>query len=99
MEWPRDLMLALAVLATFALGFVPIIKLDRFLDVHRKSLEREQEKRLPSRVLLTDEMTDEEIAAELRQFRSQHDIACIVLCDRMPADQAEDAARIAGRNQ
>ena len=69
MEAWRDIVLIISVLGIFVLGFFLMARLDKFLDENRRAIEMENEKREPSCVILTEEMSDEEIAAEVKRFR------------------------------
>lgn len=79
MEVWRDIALGVSVLGVFVFGYFLMARLDKFLDENRKAIEKENEKREPSCVLLTEEMSDEEIAAEVKRFRDRHAGARIVL--------------------
>lgn len=81
MEVWRDIVLALAVLGVFVLGYFLMARLDKFLDENRKAIEKENEKKEPSCVMLTEELTDEEIIEEIRRFRSKHEGTRIMIYD------------------
>mgnify|MGYP003312426438 CR=1 FL=1 len=66
MEAWRDIVLALAVLGVFVFGYFLMARLDKFLDENRKAIEKENEKKEPSCVMLTEELTDEEIVKLMR---------------------------------
>ena len=52
-----------------------------FLNENHSSIQKESEKKEPSFVMLTDELSDEEITSEVRRFRLKHQNAKIVLYD------------------
>ena len=81
MEVWRDIVLALAVLGVFVLGYFLMARLDKFLDENRIAIEKENEKKEPSCVMLTEELTDEEITEEIRRFRSKHEGTRIMIYD------------------
>ena len=81
MEIWRDIVLALAVLGVFVFGYFLMARLDKFLDENRKAIEKENEKKEPSCVMLTEELTDEEITEEIRRFRSKHEGTRIMIYD------------------
>ena len=81
MEFWRDIVLALAVLGVFVFGYFLMARLDKFLDANRKAIEKENEKKEPSCVMLTEELTDEEITEEIRRFRSKHEGTRIMIYD------------------
>lgn len=81
MEVWRDIVLALAVLGVFVFGYFLMARLDKFLDENRKAIEKENEKKEPSCVMLTEELTDEEITEEIHRFRSKHEGTRIMIYD------------------
>ena len=99
MEAWRDIVLIISVLGIFVLGFFLMARLDKFLDENRRAIEMENEKREPSCVILTEEMSDEEIAAEVKRFRDKHAAARIVLYDSQDTDLSESADYYADRNR
>ena len=89
MEVWRDILLILCVLGVFVFGYFLMARLDKFLDENRKAIEKENEKREPSCVLLTEEMSDEEVATEVKRFRDKHASARIVLYDSTDTESSE----------
>lgn len=81
MEAWRDIILLASVLGIFAFGFFLTTRLDKLLDANRKAIEKENEIEEPSCVMLTGDMSDEEIAVEIRIFREKHKKSYIVLYD------------------
>ncbi len=76
-----SIILILAMSGVFSFGFYLMTKLDKSLDENRKAIEKENESREPSCVMLTDSLTEEEIMEEIRRFRSRHEDAHILLYD------------------
>ncbi len=99
MEVWRDIALVILVLGVFVFGYFLMARLDKFLDENRKAIEKENEKREPSCVMLTEEMSDEEIATEVKRFRDRHTGARIVLYDSSDAELSESMAYYADRKQ
>ena len=99
MEVWRDIALGVSVLGVFVFGYFLMARLDKFLDENRKAIEKENEKREPSCVLLTEEMSDEEIATEVKRFRDKHIGARIVLYDSLDTELSESMDYYAGRKQ
>ena len=99
MEVWRDILLILCVLGVFVFGYFLMARLDKFLDENRKAIEKENEKREPSCVMLTEEMSDEEIATEVKWFRNKHISARIVLYDSLDTELSESMDYYAGRKQ
>ena len=99
MEVWRDILLILCVLGVFVFGYFLMARLDKFLDENRKAIEKENEKRKPSCVMLTEEMSDEEIATEVKRFRDKHIGARIVLYDSTDTELSESMDYHAGRKQ
>ena len=81
MEVLRDIVLIIAVLGVFVFGYFLMARLDKFLGENRKAIEKESEKKDPSCVMLTEELTDEEITEEIRRFKSKHEGTRIMLYD------------------
>lgn len=77
----KEVFLILAVLGIFAYIYFLISKLDIFLKKNHKAILQEQEKREPSCIILTDDLSDEELLKEIRTFRDHHANANIVLYD------------------
>jgi len=77
----RDIVLILSVLIFFVLGFFIIIRLDKFVNENRKSIEKENEKKEPSCIMLTEELSDEEITEIIRRFRNGHEESRIMIYD------------------
>ena len=99
MEVWRDILLILCVLGVFVFGYFLMARLDKFLDENRKSIEKENEKREPSCVMLTEEMSDEEIATEVKRFRDKHASARIILYDSANTELSESMNYCADRNR
>lgn len=83
--WGR-ILLILAMSGVFVFGFYLMGKLDKFLDENRKAIEKENESREPSCVLLTDSLTDDEILEEIRRFRKCHEDINVLLYDSSHAE-------------
>ncbi len=99
MEIWRDIALGLSVLGVFVFGYFLMARLDAFLNENRKAIEKENEKREPSRVMLTEEMSDEENATEVKRFRDRHTGARIVLYDSSDKELSEDMECYADRKR
>ena len=76
-----SIILILAMSGVFGFGFYLMTKLDKFLDENRKAIEKENESREPSCVMLTNSLTDEEILEEIRRFRKLHEDINVLLYD------------------
>ena len=99
MEVWRDIILIISVLGVFVFGYFLMARLDKFLNENRKTIENENENREPSCVMLTEEMSDEEIATEVKRFRDKHASARIVLYDSADTELSESLDYYAGRKQ
>ena len=76
----RDIILIVAVLGVTVLGFFVMKRLDKFLNENEKLLEKE--KKAPSCVMLTTDMTDEELLNSIRSYEKTRGTARIALfCD------------------
>ena len=73
----RDIILVVAVLGVMVFGFFVMKRLDNFLDGNRKRMEQEKKKKEPSCVMLTADMTDEELIKNIRTYEKQRGVAYI----------------------
>ena len=89
MEVWRDIALGISVLGVFVFGYFLMARLDKFLDENRKAIEKEEEKKEPSCVMLTEEMSDEEFVQEVRKFRKTHEGTRIILYDSSDTELSE----------
>lgn len=77
----KEVLLVIVLVIIFGLGYVLMKKLDCFLVDNRKSIEKETEKVEPSRIMLTNDLSDEEIIDEIQRFRVKHKNVKILVCD------------------
>ncbi len=77
----REFLLCIAVIGTLAFGFFLMKKLDGFLDENHKPDESDDDKEYPDCVFLSDKLSEEEITAEIKNFRKTHKETQIILCD------------------
>ena len=75
----RDIILVVAVLGVMVFGFFVMKSLDKFLDENRKRIEQEEKEKEPSCVMLTTDMTDEELIKNIRTYEKQRGDAYITL--------------------
>ncbi len=75
----RDIILVVAVLGVMVIGFFVMNRLDIFLDDFSKRIEQEEKKKEPSCVMLTTDMTDEELIKNIRTYEKQRGDAYITL--------------------
>lgn len=75
----RDIILVVAVLGVIVFGFFVMKRLDKFLDENRKRIEQEKKEKEPSCVMLTTDMTDEELIKNIRTYEKQRGDAYITL--------------------
>lgn len=69
----------LSALAAAGFGFFLMTRLDRLIDGNGKAIRDESETEEPYCVMLTQDMTDEEIASEIKKFREHHTGSRVVL--------------------
>lgn len=86
MEVTREIFLALSVLLAFCFVFVLVRWLDKFLSENRKAISTEEEKQEPTAVMLSKEMTPEEMAEEIDRFCNHHKNVRVVLYDESNKD-------------
>ena len=75
----RDIILVVAVLGVMVFGFFVMKRLDKFLDKNRKRIEQEEKEKEPFCVMLTTDMTDEELIKNIRTYEKQRGDAYITL--------------------
>ena len=75
----RDIILVVAVLGVMVFGFFVMKRLDKFFDENRKRIEQEEKEKEPSCVMLTTDMTDEELIKNIRTYEKQRGDAYITL--------------------
>ena len=75
----RDIILVVAVLGVMVFGFFVMKRLDKFLDENRKRIEQEKKEKEPSCVMLTTDMTDEELIKDIRTYEKKRGDAYITL--------------------
>ena len=75
----RDIILVVAVLGVMIFGFFVMKRLDKFLDENRKRIEQEEKEKEPSCVMLTTDMTYEELIKNIRTYEKQRGDAYITL--------------------
>ena len=75
----RDIILVVAVLGVMVFGFFVIKRLDKFLDENRKRIEQEEKEKEPYCVMLTTDMTDEELIKNIRTYEKNRGDAYITL--------------------
>lgn len=78
-EVGSDMILILCVLVCFAFGSFLMTRLDKFLNENYETIEKESEKRVPDYIMLTEEMTDDEIVQEVKRFRELHEGSSVVI--------------------
>ena len=66
----RDIILVVAVLGVMVFGFFVMKRLDKYLDENRKRIEQEEKEEGPSCVMLTTDMTDEELIKNIRTYET-----------------------------
>lgn len=84
----KNAVLVVALAGLFTFGYFLMGKLDRFLEENRRATKTEKNideienvNEAASCVMLTGDLTDEEIADELRRFRKKHENARIMIYD------------------
>lgn len=85
----KNIILIMAVVLVFAFGFYLMKCLDNFLNENYKNIQTEINAKVPSYVMLTSDLTDDELMEEIRHFRNCHKDMRIYLCDDTVADLTE----------
>lgn len=68
----RDIILIITVLGMMVIGLFVMKRLDKFLDENKKRIKQEQKERNQCCVILTANMTDEELVEEIRTYQKKH---------------------------
>ncbi len=89
----KEAILIIAVLGIFAYGYFLMGKLDKFLEENRKAIEKESEKKEPSCVMLTDELSNEEITKEIQLYREKYGDIKILLYNYSDVELSETLER------
>lgn len=77
-----EVIILISVLLIFLFGFYIARKMDRLLEEDYIDIQKENEAKEPSCVMLTDEMTEDEMIQEIRQFRAKHkDVKILIYSD------------------
>ncbi len=82
----KEAILVTTMLFVFVYGYSLMGKMDKFINENRKAIQKESEKQELSCVMLTDELSDEEIVKEVRRFRNKHKGTRIMLYDSANTD-------------
>ena len=75
----RYIILVVAVLGVMVFGFFVMKRLDKFLDENRKRIEQEEKEKEPRCIMLTTDMTDEELIKNIRTYEKQRGDAYITI--------------------
>ncbi len=75
----RDVLLVISVLGVMVFGFFIMKRLDKYLDENKKRIEQEEKKKEPRCVMLTTDMTDEELIERIRTYEKKHGDAHIAV--------------------
>lgn len=85
----KEALLLAAVFAVFVFVYFLMAKLDKYLSVNRKSIDKEDEKAEPSCIMITEDASEEEVLEEMRSFRQKHKNMRILVYDAARADVSE----------
>lgn len=75
----QEMFLLVIVLGIFAVGFLVMAQVDRFLNENRKSIEKETETKKPACIMLTEDLPMEDIVKEIQDFRKNHGNTRIIM--------------------
>ncbi len=75
----RDILLVVSVFGVMVFGFFIMKRLDKFFDENRKRIEQEEKKKEPRYVMLTTDMTDEELIERIRTYEKKHGDAHVTI--------------------
>lgn len=86
----KEAVLIIILIALFVSGYFLMKKIDIIMDENLKNIEKEAEKTEPSYIVLTKELSDEELASEIKQIRNKHGKSDIIIYSNLPANQNSD---------
>lgn len=95
----KEILMIIAVLSVFVYGYFLMAKLDQFLEENHKAITKENEKREPTCVMLSKELSEDEIVEEVRRFRRKHESIRIMLYDSSDIDLWEGLEYHSDRKQ
>ena len=90
----KEAVLLIFFVLLFTAGYFLMKKIDIIMDENLKNIEKEAEKTEPSYIVLTKELSDEELASEIKQFRNKHSKSDIIIYSNLPANQNSDGSEI-----
>ena len=77
----KDVLLTASVLAFFAFGYFLMDRIDRFLCKKQMAIQNEESGSKNSQILLSSDLTDDEILKEIHGFKKNHSNTGILLYD------------------
>mgnify|MGYP006956049336 FL=1 len=77
----KYVLLTAAVLAFFMFGYYLMDRLDRFLYENKKAIQNEENNCKSAQILLSSDLTDDEILKEIHDFKKNHSKTGILLYD------------------
>lgn len=77
----KEVILVAVVLCIFAFGFFVMMRLDKFLETNCKHIDEDNDIKGPSFIMLTEEMTTDEMITEIKKYRNQHTKMRIIMYD------------------
>ena len=78
----KDVLLTASVLAFFAFGYFLMDQIDRFLCKNQMAIQNEESGSKNSQILLSSDLTDDEILKEIHGFKKNHSKTGILLYDK-----------------
>ena len=78
----KYVLLTAAVLAFFDFGYFLMDRIDRFLCENQRAIQNEESDRKSVQILLSSDLTDDEILKEIHSFKKNHSKTGILLYDK-----------------
>lgn len=85
----KEILFVIAAVGIVLYGYFLMNKLDKFLDENRRAIEKESEIKEPSCIMLTEDVSDEELIEEVRRFQSKHGEIRMILYDSSDTEWPE----------
>lgn len=86
----KEAVLIIILIALFVSGYFLMKKIDFFMNDNLKKIEKETKKAEHSFIVFTKELTDEEVATEIKQFRNKHGKYDVIIFTNHFANQNSD---------
>lgn len=85
----ENILLALVFIAVFIFGYFLMAKFDSFLENNHRHIKDEKEVQEPSYIMLSYNLTDDEIADEIKKYRQKNENISVVIYNSSSEDSGK----------